>query len=42
MVDLTSPAHLEDGNTQAGFDGNLDSFIEASLEQGVRAIGKRP
>lgn len=35
MVDLTSTAYLEDGNTQAVFDGDLDGFIEASLRQGV-------
>jgi hypothetical protein len=40
-VDLTSPAYLEDGNTQAVFDGDLDGFIEASVRQGVRAIGNR-
>lgn len=40
-VDLTSPAYLEDGNTQAVFDGDLDGFIEASLRQGVWAIGRR-
>lgn len=41
MVNLTSTAYLEDGNTQAVFDGDLDGFIEASLRQGVWAIGKR-
>ena len=40
-VDLTSPAYLEDGSTQAVFDGDLDGFIEASLRQGVWAIGRR-
>lgn len=34
-VDLTSPAYLEDGNTQAAFDGGLDGFIAASLRQGA-------
>ncbi|MBN8450921.1 MAG: hypothetical protein V5B32_16320 [Candidatus Accumulibacter sp. UW26] len=40
-VDLTSPEYLEDGNTQAAFDGGLDGFIVAGLKQGVWAIGKR-
>ncbi len=40
-VDLTSPAYLEDGNTQAVFDGGRDGFIAASLKQCVWAIGKR-
>ncbi len=40
-VDLTSPASLEDGSTQAVFDGGFDGFIVASLKQGVWAIGRR-
>ena len=32
---------LEDGNTQAVFDGGRDGFIAASLKQCVWAIGKR-